>query len=162
MTVRAHKGKPVPKLTGKYYKFMLEKPPVGFDVLAPGPAASTSNHREPFVLMHTSKWRKQTRVVVPAPATAVDDARTPVDAPCTGTLAADAETTPERPGSPEEVTGLIERLSIVEAATNSDGGENGGGSAASGGGTACAQCGIHSAVLKRCALCLEVAYCSKE
>ena len=122
MSVRAHKGKEsvAPKLAGSYFKFMLEKLPDGFDVLAPGPAANSS--KLPYVLMHMMKRGGQTRVVVPEPATAVDDVFTPTDAPSTGTLGATSETTPERPESPDEVTGLIERLSLLGTTTNSDGG----------------------------------------
>ena len=161
MAVRPHKGKSNPGLPGTYYKFMLDKPPVDF--LVPDTAAAESrNPREPFVLMHMPKPREQTRVAVPEPTTAVDaPAETPVDAPPTQPLAAGSETTPERPVSPEEVTGLIECLSLAGAASSSYGGA-GGGSAASGGGSACAACGIRSAELRRCTRCLEVAYCGKE
>ena len=223
MAVRPHKGKPPPDLAGRYYKFMLGKPPVDFLVSDPAPAATRS--REPFVLMHMRL--QHTRVVVPEPATAVDDAaHTPTDLPSTGTLAAGSETALERPESPEQVTGLIEHFSLAGAAANSDGwtgtgeggdgalytalalmtlalnivalddtsstgpsagaaseldralafmnvaphssdgetsaGDGGGGAAASGGAAACAQCGLHSAVLKRCTRCLEVAYCGKK
>ena len=156
MSARPHVGKCAPDLPGKFYKLMLEKPP--FDVLVPDPVspAASSSYREPFVLMHMPKPREQTRVAVPEPTTAVDAAaQTPTDAPPTPPLAAGSETTPERPASPEEVTGLIERLSLAGAASNSDGGEGGGGAA-------CAKCGIHSAALKNCARCQEVAYCGKE
>ena len=88
------------------------------------------------------------------------------------------ETTGERPASPEQVagaldreggaedvTGLIERLRLPEAAISSDGGAAGdgeGGAAASGGAAACAQCGFRSAEKKSCARCMQVAYCGKE
>jgi len=162
MAVRPHKGKSDPGLPGTYYKFMLDKPPVDF--LVPDTAAAASRKpREPFVLMHMPKPRKQTRVAVSEPTTAVDAAAyTPTDAPPTPPLAAGSETLSERPASPEEVTGLIERLNLAGAASNSEGGDNGAGAAASGGGAACAKCGIHSAELRRCARCLEVAYCGKE
>ena len=153
-----------PKLAGTYYKFMLEKLPADFDVLTSEPEASRSNRREPFVLMHMPKPR--TRVFVPEPATAVDDATTLTDAPSTPPLAADSETTPERPDSPGEVTGFIERLNLAGTASTSDGGEGegegGGAAAASGGEAACAKCGIYSVALKRCTRCLEVAYCGKQ
>jgi hypothetical protein len=162
MAVRPHKGKSNPGLPGTYYKFMLDKPPVDFLVPDTAAAAST-NPREPFVLMHMPKPREQTRVAVPEPTTAVDaPAKTPVGAPSTQPLAAGSETTPERPASPEEVTGLIERLSLAGAASNSDGGDGGGGAASSGIGAACAKCGIRSTELRRCTRCLEVAYCGKE
>jgi len=153
---------------------MLEKPPVGLDLLAPnavpdshprGPSpAANSMNRAPFVLMHMPKWWKQTRYVAPVPTTALDDFHTPVDAPSTGTLTPGSEITPERPESPEEVTGLIERF--AGAAINSDGGTGAGegesGAAASGGAAACAQCGIRDVELKRCVRCWQVAYCGKE
>ena len=165
MTARPHKGKAV-RLPGKYYKFMLEAPleapPIEFLVHDPEPAASRSNHREPFVLMHTSKWRKQTRVSVPLPITVLDDFRTSADAPSTGTLAAGSETTPERPESPDEVTGLIERLAAVSSDGGTGAGEGEGGAAASGGAAACAQCGIGGVELKRCVRCWQVAYCGRE
>ena len=175
MAVRPHKGKRNPGLPGTYYKFMLDKPPVDF--LVPDPAAAASrNSREPFVLMHMPKQREQTRVFVPEPTTAVHAesptpvdaaAQTPTDAPPTSPLAAGFETLPERPDSPDEVTGFIERLSLAGTASNSDGGDGGdsdggGGAAASGGGAACAKCGIRSAALLRCARCLAVAYCGKK
>jgi hypothetical protein len=162
MAVRPHKGKSNPELPGTYYKFMLDKPPVDF--LVPDAAAAASrNPREPFVLMHMPKPRVQTQVSIPEPATAVDAAAyTPTDAPSTAPLAAGSEILPERPASPDEVTGWIERLHLAGAASNSDGGDGGGGVAADGGGAACAKCGIRSAELRRCLRCLEVAYCGKE
>ena len=66
-----------------------------------------------------------------------------------------SETAPERPDSPGEVTGSIERMNVADTASNSDDGQGGGGAAY-------AQCGIHSPALKSCARCLEVAYCGKE
>ena len=88
----------------------------------------------------------------------------------------------DRPESPAEVTGLIERLRLPEAALASDGGagEGEGGAAASGGAAdmrealrqasaqPCAQCGIPKPIIsgaemmKKCARCMQVAYCSKE
>ncbi|KAJ1491222.1 hypothetical protein T484DRAFT_1775472, partial [Baffinella frigidus] len=93
-----------------------------------------------------------TRVAVPEPATAEDaPVPTPADAPPTPPLASGSETTPERPASPDEVTGSIERLSLAGAASNSDGGEGGGGAAASdGGAAACAEGGTMLARGARC------------
>ena len=107
MNPRPHEGKASPDLPGKYIKFMLEKPPVDF--LVPDPDAEPASNREPFVLMHAPKPQKQTRVAVPEPTTAVDEDRTPVDAPSTGPLDAG------------HVAGLVERLSLAGAASNSDG-----------------------------------------
>ena len=104
-----------------------------------------------------------TRAAVSESATAVDVAApTLADAPPPHPLAAGAETTPQRPESPEEVRGLIERLDLAGAASNSGGGDGGGSAAASGGGAACAECGIHSVALRRCTRCLDVAYCGKK
>ena len=144
--VRSHAGKSSPNLPGKYFKYFLPQPPVDFLV---------EKNRWPFVLMHMRKPREQTRVAVVPPTTAVDENRTPVDAPLPETLAAGSATTPDRPESPEEVTGLIERLSLVGAANNSDGGEGEAGAAA------CDECGIRSTELKRCQRCWQVAYCGK-
>jgi len=72
-----------------------------------------------------------TRVSVPEPATAEDDPHTPMDATSSPPLAAGSENTPERPASPDEVTGHIERLNLSEAPSNSDGGGCRGGAAAS-------------------------------
>jgi hypothetical protein len=119
MSARAHRGKSAPKLDGKYRKFLLKTPPVAFLVPDPAPAATSSSDREPFVLMLLPKSR--TRAAVPEPATAFDVSNTAVDAPSTGPLGAASEITPERPESPDEVTGLIEHLHLVRAATTSDG-----------------------------------------
>ena len=132
MRPKAKQGKSAPKLAGTYYMFMLT-PPLDVHVSDPdaapppyvpdpAPAASSSNNREPFVLMHMPKRGGQTGVAVQGPATAVDDVFTLVDAPSTGPLGAASETTPERPESPDEVMGQIERLNIPGAATNSDAG----------------------------------------
>ena len=152
MKVRPHKGKePGPDLPGSYYKFMLD---AAFLISEPAPIAE----RLPFAVMHMRKPPQQTRVLAREPTTAEDTpAQTLVDAPPTATLAAGSE-------SPEEVTGLIERLSLAGAAASSDGGTDAieGGAAASGGGAACAQCGLRSEKLRHCARCLQVAYCCKE
>jgi len=125
MFARAHTGKTAPILPGRYYKFTLEMPPVDF--LVPGPA-SRSN-RAPFVLMHMRTKPEQTRVVVPEPATAVDDTHTPVDATAAGDLTAGSdqdEITQERPESPEEqVTGLIEHLTLTGGGGTAGAGEGG-------------------------------------
>ena len=185
MRVRGNGGKEAPNLPGTYYRFMLKNPPLNFfapdpdaalhpDVSAPAPAANISKDREPYVLMHTPKSDAQvpesqvadpkpTTAVVPEPTTAVDDAApTLTDAPPTPPLAAGSETTPERPESQDEVTGLIERLNLSGAASNSNGGVGGGGAAASGGGATCAHCGIQRVGMTGCARCLQVAYCGKE
>ena len=113
-----------PKLQGTYFKFLLEKPPVDFLVPDPGPVANGS--KLPYVLMHMPK-PGQTQVVVPEPTTAVDVADTPMDAPSTGTFGAASEATMERPESPQEVSGLIERLgNLLGVASNSNGGIGGG------------------------------------
>ena len=118
---REHMGESKPTLAGKYLKFLLAQPPVDF--LAPDEVpAATRNTREPYVLMHMRKPLEQTRVVVPVPTTAVDEAHTPVDALPPGTLAAGSEITPERPESPDEVTGLIERLRLPGEDTSAEGG----------------------------------------
>jgi len=161
MTVHPNQGRKSPALPGTYYKFMLDKPSVDF--LVPDPASAAARKREPFVLIQFRYLLQHTRVVVPPRTTANDAAAyTPTDAPPTSPLASGSETLPERPASPDEVTGLVERLNLTGAASNSDGSDGGGGAAASGGGVACAKCGIHSAELMRCARCLEVAYCGKE
>ena len=159
MAVHPNKGKSSPELPGAYYKFLLDKSPVGF--LVPDPAPAAARKREPFVLIQFRDLLQHTRVAVQELATAEDDPHTPVDATPSPPLAAGSETTPERPDSPGEVTGLIERMNVADAASTSDGGDGRGGAGASGGGAACAQCGIHSAVLKSCARCLEVWYCGK-
>jgi hypothetical protein len=92
----------------------------------------------------------------------VDDAYTPVDAPSTGALTAGSEITPERPESPDEVTGLIERLAVVSSDGGTGAGEGEGGAAASVGASTCTHCGIGGVDLKRCVRCLQVAYCSKK
>ena len=172
MSVRAHPGKSAPALKGRFCKFVLvlEKPPTDFLIPDPEPASNSS--KLPYVLMHMPKGGRQTRVACPEPATAVDDVvHTPVDAPSTG---AGSETTPERPASSEDgVTGLIERLDLAGAATNSGGGTGAG----DGGGGAqdialalrtlalkdcCAHCGKQCAVLKRCSTCKEIWYCGAE
>ena len=161
MAVRPNKGKSSPELPGTYYKYMLEQSPV--KILVPDPAPAAARKHEPFVLIQFRNLLQHTRVGVPPRTTAVDAAAyTPTDARSTPPLAAGSETPPERPDSPEEVTGLIERLHLTGAASNSDGGDGGGGAAASGGGAACAKCGVLSAALLRCARCMEVAYCGKE
>ena len=156
MKVRLHKGKePGPDLEGYYYRYMLD---AAFLVSEPGAAAT---ERLPFAVMHMPKPLQQIRVLAREPATAEDGpADTPADAPSAGHLAAASETTPERPESPEEVTGLIESLSLAGPASSSGGG--GGAGDGGEGATACTQCGIRSAELKRCLRCLQVAYCSKE
>ncbi|KAJ1483782.1 hypothetical protein T484DRAFT_1949274 [Baffinella frigidus] len=122
MSVRAHKGKEgaAPELPGMYFKFTLEQPPVDF--LAPH-AAPASNHG-PYLLFHMPNPGAQTRVAVEELATAEDVADTPADAPSTGTSGAGAETTSDE--SPDEVTGLIEHLSLAGTAANSDGGAGAG------------------------------------
>jgi hypothetical protein len=161
MAAHPNQNKRSPALPGAYYKCMLDKPPV--DVLVPDPESAAARKREPFVLIQFRNLLQHTRVVVPVTTTAVDAAAyTPTDAPPASPLAAGSETLPERPASPDEVTGLIQRLNLAGAASNSDGGDGGGGPAASGGGAACAKCGIRSAELLRCARCLEVAYCGKK
>ena len=155
MAVHPNQGKSSPALPGTYYKFMLDKPPVDFLVPA--------RKREPFVLIQFRNLLQHTRVSDPPRTTAKDAAKpTLTDAPCPPPLAAGPETLPERPVSPGKVTGSIERLNLAGAASNSDGGDGGGVAAASGGGAACAKCGILSAVLLRCARCMEVAYCGRE
>jgi len=161
MAVHPNKGKSSPALPGTYYKFLLNKPLVDF--LVPSPAPAAARKREPFVLIQFRNLLQHTRAVVPETTTAVNSAAaTHTDAPPTSSLASGSETTPERPASPDEVTGLIERLDLAGAASNSGGGDGGGGAAASGGGAACAKCGVHSVVLRRCARCFEVAYCGKQ
>ena len=101
-----------------------------------------------------------TCVAFPEPTTTVDAAEhTLTDAPPTPPLAAGSETTRERPESPEQVTGLIERLSLAGAASNSDGGEGGGVAGASGGGAACAKCGTSDVKLTLCTGCRKISYC---
>ena len=121
MRVRPHAGKEsvAPKLPGTYFKFVLEKPPADFDVL--DSEAEAKNSKLPYGLMHMAKPGVQARVVVLEPTTAVDVPHTPTDAPSTG-----PDATPDRPESPDEVTGLIERLSLPGAASNSDGGTGAG------------------------------------
>jgi len=150
MSVEANKGEGAPEPPLRFYKFMLDTPPVNFLVSDAAPAAARKH--EPYVLMHMRNLLQHTRVAVPQPATAVDaPAHTPADAPPTPPLAAGSETNPERPASPDEVTGYIERLSLAGAASNSDGGEGGGGAAASdGGGAACAEGGTMLARGARC------------
>jgi len=124
ITPRAHKRTIAPTLEGKYFKFKLN---ISVEQFFVEPA------REPFVLMHMRKpW--ETRAVVPVPTTAVDEpSTTPTDALPTPPPAAGSEIHPvinklhhpERPESPEEVTGLIERLSLAGASSSSDGGEGG-------------------------------------
>ena len=116
MSVRPHKGKSTPELPGRYYKFTLQRPPVDFLVQDEGRGNASS--RDPFVLMHMRKRWDQTRVVVPVSTTAVDDAHTPADATPLSTATPDAGT--------EEVTGLIEHLSLSGAASNSDRGTGAG------------------------------------
>jgi hypothetical protein len=161
MAVQPNKGKSSPELPGTYYKFLLGKPPVDF--LVPDPAPAAARKRAPFVLVQFRNLLQHTRVGVPLPTTAVDAAAyTPADSPPTRPLAAGSDTTPERPESPGEVTGLIEHLNLSGAASNYNGGDGDGGAAASWGGAACAKCGMHSAGLRRCTRCLEVAYCGKQ
>ena len=75
-------------------------------------------------MLMPKEGRGKTRVAVPEPATAVDvDDDTPMDAPSTGPLSTTSETTPD--DRLEEVTGLIEHLSLPGAVTNSVGGEGG-------------------------------------
>jgi len=117
MTPRAHMHTTAPTLEGKYFKFKL----INF-LANPAP--------QPSVVMHMRKPGQRTRVFVPEPATAVDEAHTPVDALPAPPPAAGSEIHPvinqlyypERPESPEEVTGLIKRLSLAGA---SDGGGGG-------------------------------------
>ena len=161
MSAKAHAGKSAPKLQGKYFKFVLGRPSVHSFLVQDAPA------REPFVLMHMRKPREQTRVAVPEPTTPVDVDHTPTDAPPPHTLAAGSESTPERPASPEEVTGLVERLSLAGAASNSDGAASDsnsgeGGSAVADGLAGCTQCGATHGAMKRCQGCHAVSYCSKE
>jgi hypothetical protein len=122
MWPKARKNESVPKLAGTYYKFMLKVPldvhvsdPDAAPCPNPAPAANISN-REPYVLMHMPKSERQTQVVVPEPTAAVDIAQTPVDAPSTGPLGAASEITPDE--FSEEVTGLVERLSLLGAAAS--------------------------------------------
>ena len=136
MSVRAHPGKSLPPaLEGRFWKFTLA--PVDF--LVPDPEAAADSRKLPYVLMHMPKRGGLTRVVVPEPTTAVDNVTTPADAPPTPRLAAGSE----------EVTGLIERLHLAGAASNSDG-EDGGGVVASGGAAACAEGGTMLAHGARC------------
>ncbi|KAJ1495319.1 hypothetical protein T484DRAFT_1762975 [Baffinella frigidus] len=164
MTARPRKGKSAPNLPGKYYKYLLEKPPGG--ILVPDPDAGPDNNREPFVLMHMPRRGGQTRVAVLEPTTAVDVAHTPADAPSTGTFGAASEITPD---DLSEVTGLVERLSLLGAASNlnSDGGTGG----ALGGALApktfaseasCAHCGKQGGEFQRCSRCKQACYCGAE
>jgi hypothetical protein len=136
MWPRPRKHKSAPELPGEYIKFVLEKAPVDFLVpdldLAPQPdraPAANSSNREPYVLMHMPKL--EARVAVPELTTAMDVADTPADALPPPTLGSASEATPKHSESPDEVTGLIERLSLPGAASDSDGGagagEGGGG-----------------------------------
>ncbi|KAJ1488654.1 hypothetical protein T484DRAFT_3598050 [Baffinella frigidus] len=149
MTARPNEGFDAPEFIGAWYKYFLEQPPVDF--LVADPAA---NRPWPYVCFHMPK---QTRVAAPEPATAVDETSTPADAPSTGPLAAG------------DVTGLVERLSLAGAASNSDGGAVAGEGK---GGTldralaptlglhvSCAHCGKQKGALKQCARCLQVSYC---
>ena len=141
MWPRPLKHQSAPELPGKYYKFMLEKPPISLQVFAPG-AAPISN-REPYVLMHMRKPGAQN--VVPKRDTAVDEAYTPVDAPPSG---AASEITPD--DLLDEVSGSIEHLSLAGAASNSDRAalED-----------SCARCGKTGVALKRCSCCKNTWYC---
>ena len=182
MRVSANGGTEAPTLPGTFYRFMLKHPP---DFLASGPDAapvadtgSETNKskakaadwssRDPYVLMLMRE--PGTRVVVQELATAEDLVVTPTGAPPAGTFGAASEATPERPESPEEVTGLIERLILPGAAANSDGGTGAG----EGGGGAqdiaealatlalkdsCSQCGKQGEDLLRCSICKHAWYC---
>ena len=166
MRPKPKQGKSAPDLAGTYYKFTLKTMP--FDVLLPdpdaAPAANISN-REPFVLMHMPKRGGQTQVAVPEPTTAVHDARTPVDAPSVASLGAPSEVTPDE--CSDEVTGLIERLSLPEAASNSDRAAQGAGGAQDNAqarttlamADSCAYCGKEGVPLKRCSICKQTWYC---
>jgi len=137
MSARPHKGKSAPDLLGTYYKYTLEKLPVDFLV---------KSTPEPFVVMH---MQKQARAVAVVPTTAVDVAYTPTDAPSRGTLPPGSETTPERPDSPEEVTGLIERLNLAAPAAASSA-------------SSCAYCGKQGVGFQRCSTCKQAWYCGTE
>ena len=168
MRVRANGGKEsvAPKLAGSFYKFMLEKPPVDF--LASGPdapphhpdvpkaKAAKRSESEPYVLMHMRELGPQ--VVIPEPTTAVDVAHTPTDAPSMGPLGAATETTPDEFS---DVTGLMERLSLPGAVSNSNGAGKGEG--AQGITQAlkdtCDFCGKHGVGFKRCSTCKQTWYC---
>ena len=126
MRVTPHAGKEsvAPKLSGTYFKFILEKPPVDF--LAPDSELGANSSKLPYGLMHMPKPGVLTRVVVLEPTTAVDVPHTPTDAPASGSLDVASDATPERPESPDEVTGLIERFSLPGAASISIGGTGAG------------------------------------
>ena len=145
MSARPHKGKNAPDLLGTYYKYTLEKLPVDFLVADPVHAGSRSTP-EPFLVMH---MQKQARAVAVVPTTAVDDAYTPTDASSSGALPRGSETTPDRPDSPEEVTGLIERLNLAGAASP----------AAASSASSCAYCGKQGEEFKRCSACKRTWYC---
>ena len=119
---KAHKNAPdPPTLPGTYHKFVWTDP--ALQVLHPDPIEGPGMpylSSEAVVLMHMPKPGGQTRVAVEERATAEDFVETPTGAPSMTPLGAPSETTPERPESPDEVTGLIERLNISGTASNSD------------------------------------------
>jgi len=93
-------------------------------------------------------------VLINVSPTAEDAApRIPTDAPPSGTLTAASKITPDE--SLEQVTGLIEHISLPGAATNSSTV-----SAAS-----CAHCGKEGELgvaIKRCTRCMQIAYCGAD
>jgi len=99
---RKQKGKVV-VLPGLYYMYTISIP------------TPSRKSKLPFVVMHMPKPPTRVSLVAVEPATALDAAAaTPVgDAPPPGTLSAASEITPEDPL--EEVTGLVEHLSLTKA-----------------------------------------------
>ena len=124
---RPNKDKIAPNLPGMYFKFFHEQPPIPF-LVSDSESAANGRSREPYVLMlMPRKPPGRPRVAVPEPTTAVDDTfDTTVGASVN--LSASSEITPDE--FSEEVTGLIERLSLPGAANAGEAagaGEGGGG-----------------------------------
>ena len=104
MKQRPRVGHQAPNLPGTIYKFVLSPSEDAFF------AGEANSRKKPFVLMHMATPKGKTQAAFPAPTTKVDVAQaTPADAPSIA-----SETTPD--DSVEEVSGLIERLSIPGAA----------------------------------------------
>ena len=166
MWPRARKHQSDPALEGRYYKFVLEQPPAGFDVLSPHAAPDGS--RAPYVLMHMRQRGGQTRVAVPVPDTAKDVADTPTDAlPPTGAAGAASEITPAELSeeATAKVTETLGKLvfggpNVSWAATNS-----GTPSLKKDSCSVCSHCGKGAKkkeTFQRCSVCKETWYCGAE
>ena len=162
MWPRARKHQSAPALEGRYYKFVLEKPPVAFDVLAPHAAPDSS--RAPYVLMHMRKRGGQTRVAAPELTTAVDVADTPADAAPMRASGAASQPPPADLSEEDTVqlTGFFGKLffghlSLPGAATNPES------APLSAMAASCAHCGkgakTKGPALKRCPICKYAWYC---